>query len=168
MAYNLEESSGLTAAFGSSGFATSGAGNTNISTSTAISYAVAGGIYAGAIKAAAAAAANDFATGVAAKPISGGQGALIVFGFDTSGNLQWTQGLVVPYTNQAAGSTEFPLPSQGLSFAPIAYVIVKNKNTSGTAPWTMGSSFWNAANVSVETPIQVCQLPNFGVFNAAA
>ena len=169
MALNLEESSGLTAALGYPLFATSGAGNTNISTTNATAYSIYGNAYTATAQAAAAAPVTDFATGLSAPAISGGQGAVIVFGLNASGTLVWMQGKVLPYTNQSALSTEFFLPTLGQAgFCPIAYVVVKNKNTAGTNPWIMGSGFWNASNLSFETPVQIVQLPNAGVFNQTA
>lgn len=167
MALNLEQSSGLTAQLGNAVYANSGAANTNISTTNATVYAINGVAYSGAIKAAAAAPTTDF-NGKTPTAILGGQAAVVVIGFDASGNLQFLQGPVASYTNQVAVSTELQLPGIPAGFCPIAIQVIKNKNTAGTAGWTFGTSAFNAASVSFETAIQVIQLPNYGIFNQSA
>ena len=167
MALNLEQSSGLTAQFGNAVYANSGAANTNISTTNATTYCLSGVAYSGAIKAAAAAPTTDF-NGKAPTAILGAQAAVVVIGFDSSGALQFLQGPVTAYTNQVALSTHLVKPAIPAGFCPIAYQVIKNKNTAGTAGWTFGTSNFNAASVSFETAVQVAQLPNFGLFNQTA
>ena len=169
MALNLEQSSGLTAALGVATYANSAGANTNISTTTAITYLISGLVYALAIKAAASAPVTDFRTSATPPAINGAQGAVVVIGADTSGNLQFVQGPVVAYPSSAvAGSVLFPLPTLPAGFCPIAYQVIKNKNTTGTAAWTFGTSLFNASNLSFETAVQVGQLPNAGLTNVSA
>lgn len=171
MALNLEQSSGLTANFGNPVFANSGGANAQVSTTNATVYAINGQTYAGAIKASAVYTnLNDIQTGAAPTAIVGGKAAVVVTCFDTAGALRFAQGPIVDYTltNPVAGQAILQMPSIPAGFCPIAYQVIKNKNTAGTAGWTYGASNFNASNLSFETAVQVCQLPNLAVANASA
>lgn len=170
MAYNLEQSSGLTAQFGNAVFANSGAANAQVATSNATTYAISGLAYNVAAKTSAVYAnTNDMNTGVAAVSIVGAKAAVVVTGFDASGNLRFVQGPIVDFPSGAvAGQVTLPLPSIPNGFAPIAYQVIKNKNTAGTAAWTYASSNFNASNLSFETAVQLAQMPNSAVYNASA
>jgi hypothetical protein len=167
MALSLEQSSNITAQFGNATYANSGAASTNISTSAATTFAIKGLAYNAAIQAAAAAPTTDF-NSKTPPAILGAQAAVVVIGFNASGALQFLQGPVQSYTNQVALSALLPLPAIPDGFCPIAYQVVKNKNTTGTAGWTFGTSLFNASNVSFETAVQVAQLPSAGVYNQSA
>lgn len=169
MSLNLEQSSGLTAQFGNAVFANSGAANTNVSTTNATTYSINGFAYNAAAKAAAASATTDF-NSKTPTTILGGQAAVVVTGFDASGNLQFLQGPVVSYNlvNPQALQTLLPLPAIPSGFCPIAYQVIKNKNTAGTAGWVYGTGLFNASNLSFETAVQIAQLPNTGIYNQSA
>jgi hypothetical protein len=171
MSLNLENSSGLTANFGNAVFSNSGAGNTQVATSTATTVSTAGVVSNFAIRSTAVYASVLDANTAAVPPgIVGGKGAVVVSGL-VAGALTFVQGPIVNFpAGSAIGSVVFPLPSIPTGFCPIAYQVIKNKNTAGTANFIYADTsagLFNAANVSFETAIQVCQLPNAGITNAA-
>jgi len=169
MAYNLEQGSGYTAQFGNAVYANSGAANTNISTTNATTFTIGGLQYNVAALSAAAAPTTDVRTGVAPPALLGAQAAVVVIGLNSSGALRFVQGPVVSFpTGTAAGDVSLPLPAIPGNFCPIAYQVIKNKNTAGTAAWTFGTSNFNASNVASETAVQLHTLPNAGISNAAA
>jgi hypothetical protein len=168
MAYNLEQGSGYTAQFGNAVYANSGAANTNISTTNATTFTIGGTQHNVAAIVAAAAPTTDVRTGVAPVALLGGQAAVFVIGLNASGQLRFVQGPVVPFpSGTAAGEVNLPLPPIPANFCPIAYQVIKNKNTAGTAAWTFGTSNFNAANVASETAVQLHTLPNVPPANAA-
>lgn len=168
MALNLEQGSGYTAQFGNAVYANSGAANTNVSTTTATTFTIGGVQYNVAALTAAAAPTTDVRTGVAPPAILGAQAAVVVIGLNASGALRFVQGPIVAFpSGSAIGDVVLPLPPIPANFCPIAYQVVKNKNTAGTAGWTFGTSNFNAANVSTETAVQLHTLPNAAITNAA-
>lgn len=170
MSLSLENSTGLTANFGNTVFSSSGAANAQVLTTTATTIATNGVITNFAIRATAVyTSVLDANTGVAPPTILGAQGAVVVTGV-SGGVLAFVQGPIVTYPVSPAaaiGQVAFPLPSIPAGFVPIAYQVIKNKNTAGTAGWTYGASAFNAANLSFETAVQVCQLPSAGILNAS-
>lgn len=170
MSLNLENASGLTAQFGNAVYANSAAGNSNVSTTNVTTYAIAGFAYNVAAKAAAAFTnLNDFRTGLLPVAVLGGQAAVVVVGLDATGALQFVQGPVVAYNlvNPTVGQTVLPWPSLPNGFCPIAYQVIRNKNTAGTAGFTFGTSLFNAANVTLDAAVQIAQLPNYGITNVS-
>lgn len=168
MSQTLEGSTGLTANFASTGYANSAGANAQVLTAVATTLSINGVIYNFAIRASAVfASLNDGLTGVPAVPIPGGKAAIVVVGVNTAGALVFVQGPVVPHSG-SAGGTILPLPSVPNGVCPIAYQVIKNNNAAGAAPWTFGSSLFNAANVSFEPAVQLCQMPNAGIVNATA
>lgn len=169
MSYNLEQGSGYTAQFGNAVYANSGAGNTNISTTNATTFTIGGVQYNVAAISAAAAPTTDVRTGVAPPAILGAQAALVVIGLNASGALRFVQGPIVSFpSGTGASEVNCPLPAIPANFCPIAYQVIKNKNTAGTAAWTFGTSNFNASNVASETAVQLHTLPNVAPVNAAA
>lgn len=169
MSYNLEQGSGYTAQFGNAVYANSGAANTNISTTNATTFTIGGRMFNVAAIGAAAAPTTDVRTGVAPPAIVGGKCALIVIGLNASGALRFVQGPIADFpAGTPIGEAVMQMPTIPDNFCPIAYQVVKNKNTAGTAAWTFGTSNFNAANVSLETAVQLHTAPNVAVVNAAA
>lgn len=169
MSYNLEQGSGYTAQFGNAVYANSGAGNTNISTTNATTFTIGGRMFNVAAIGAAAAPTTDVRTGVAPPAILGAQCAVVVIGLNASGALRFVQGPIASFpAGTPASEAVMSLPTIPDNFCPIAYQVVKNKNTAGTAAWTFGTSNFNAANVSLETAVQLHTAPNVAVVNAAA
>lgn len=169
MSYNLEQGTGYTAQFGNAVYANSGAGNTNISTTNATTFTIAGRMFNVAAISAAAAPTTDVRTGVAPPAIVGGKCALIVVGLNAAGQLRFVQGPIADFpAGTPIGEAVMQVPTVPDNFCPIAYQVVKNKNTAGTAAWTFGTSNFNAANVSLETAVQLHTAPNVAVVNAAA
>lgn len=158
---------GLTASFGIAGYANSGAADTNISSANAVQYAINGVLYSAAARAAAAAPTLDFRSQANPVAITGGNYAVVLIGFDSTGTMQFCQGPVRQYTATAnANNLVFPeLPDD---FAPVAYQVVKNKNASGTAAWTFGTSLFNAANVAFEAAVPISTIPNDQLYNTTA
>lgn len=168
MAYNLEQGAGYTAQFGNAVYANSGGANTNISTTNATTWTINGVAYNSAAIGAAAAPTTDVRTGVAPPAILGAQAAVVVIGLNASGALRFVQGPIASFpSGSAAGDVVLTLPPIPANFCPIAYQVIKNKNTAGTAGWTFGTSNFNASNLSFETAIQVHTLPTTGIVNAA-
>lgn len=169
MSYNLEQGSGYTAQFGNAVYANSGGANTNVSTTNATTYTIGGVQYNVAALAAAAAPTTDVRTGVAPVALLGAQACVFVIGLNASGALRFVQGPVVSFpSGAAAGDVVMSLPAMPANFCPIAYQVIKNKNTAGTAAWTYGTSNFNASNVASETAVQIHTLPNVAITNAAA
>jgi len=169
MSYNLEQGSGYTAQFGNAVYANSGAGNTNISTTNATTFTIGGRMFNVAAIGAAAAPTTDVRTGVAPPAIAGGKCALVVIGLNASGALRFVQGPIAPFpAGTPASEAVMPLPTIPDGFCPIAFQVIKNRNTAGTAGWTFGTSNFNASNVATETAVQLHTLPNVSVVNAAA
>lgn len=167
MAQNLEQSSGLSANFGNTVFANSAGANAQVLTTTATTISTNGVISNFAIRATAVyASLLDAATGLAPPAILGGKAAVVVTGV-LAGALAFVQGPIVAHSG-AIGGTILPLPPIPNGFVPIAYQVIKNNNTAGTAGWVYGAGVFNAANLSFEPAIQVCQLPNFGIVNVSA
>lgn len=168
MALNLEQGSGYTAQFGNAVYANSAGANTNISTTNATTFTINGVQYNVAAIGAAAAPATDVRTGVAPPAILGAQCAVVVIGLNASGALRFVQGPIVSFpAGSAIGDAVMQLPPMPANFCPIAYQVIKNKNTAGTAGWTFGTSNFNASNLSFETAVQLHTLPNTGIANAA-
>jgi len=168
MSYNLEQGSGYTAQFGNAVYANSAGANTNISTTNATTYTIGGVQYNVATISAAAAPTTDIRTGVAPPALLGGQACVVLIGLNASGALRFVQGPIVPFpTGTGIGEASLPFAPVPANFCPIAYQVIKNKNTAGTAAWTFGTSNFNAANISTETAVQLHTLPNVVVTNAA-
>lgn len=169
MSYNLEQGVGYTAQFGNAVYANSGAGNTNISTANATTFTIGGVQYNVAALTAAAAPTTDVRTGVAPVALLGAQACVFVIGLNASGALRFVQGPVASFpSGTAAGEVVLTLPPMPANFCPIAYQVIKNKNTAGTAAWTFGTSNFNASNVASETAVQLHTLPASAIVNAAA
>lgn len=169
MSYNLEQGVGYTAQFGNAVYANSGGANTNISTTNATTYTIGGTQYNVAAIVAGAAPTTDARTGVAPPAILGAQAAVVVIGLNAAGALRFAQGPIVSFpSGTAASEVVLPLPPTPTNFCPIAYQVIKNKNTAGTAGWTFGTSNFNAANVASETAVQLHTLPSSAIVNAAA
>lgn len=169
MSYNLEQGVGYTAQFGNAVYANSGAGNTNISTANATTFTIGGVQYNVAALTAAAAPTTDVRTGVAPVALLGAQACVFVIGLNASGALRFVQGPIVAFpSGTAASEVVLPLPPMPANFCPIAYQVIKNKNTAGTAGWTFGTSNFNASNVASETAVQLHTLPSAAIVNAAA
>ena len=169
MSLNLEQSSGLSANFGNTVFSSSGAGNAQVLTTTATTLSTNGVASNFAIRATAVyASVLDVNTGVAPPAILGGKGAVVVTGV-LAGALAFVQGPIVDYpiAGSPVGSVAFPAPSIPNGFVPIAYQVVKNKNTVGTAGFVYGAGLFNASSLVFETAIQLCQMPNTAINNAA-
>jgi hypothetical protein len=168
MSYNLEQGSGYTAQFGNAVYANSGGANTNISTTNATTYTIGGLQYNVASISAGAAPTTDIRTGLAPVALLGAQACVFVIGLNAAGNLRVVQGPVVAFpVGSAIGDVVLPLPPIPANFCPIAYQVIKNKNTAGTAAWTFGTSNFNVSNISSETAVQLHTLPNAAVANAA-
>lgn len=172
MALQLAQSSNLTACFGAAGFANSGAANSQVLTATAVTLSTAGVASNFAIRSTAVyASTNDARTGVAPPAILGAQAAVVVAGV-VAGALVFTQGPIVSFpAGSIAGDVSLQVPPIPAGFVPIAYQVIKNKNTAGTAPWTYANAttgLFNASNLSFETAVQLCQLPGAAVSNASA
>lgn len=168
MSYNLEQGSGYTAQFGNAVYANSGAANANISTANATTYTLGGVQYNVAAIGAAAAPTTDVRTGVAPVALLGAQACVFVIGLNAAGQLRVVQGPVVAFpVGSAIGDVIMSPPAIPANFCPIAYQVIKNKNTAGTAAWTYGTSNFNAANVASETAVQLHTLPNVAIANAA-
>lgn len=168
MSYNLEQGSGYTAQFGNAVYANSGGANTNISTTNATTYTIGGVQYNVAAITAAAAPTTDVRTGVAPVALLGAQACVFVIGLNAAGQLRFVQGPVVAFpVGSAIGDVIMSTPAIPANFCPIAFQVIKNKNTAGTAAWTFGTSNFNAANISSETAVQLHTLPNVAIANAA-
>lgn len=169
MSYNLEQGVGYTAQFGNAVYANSAGANTNISTTNATTFTIGGLQYNVAAISAAAAPTTDVRTGVAPVALLGAQACVFVIGLNASGALRFVQGPVASFpSGTAAGEVVLTLPPMPANFCPIAYQVIKNKNTAGTAAWTFGTSNFNASNVASETAVQLHTLPTSAIVNAAA
>lgn len=90
--------------------------------------------------------------------VQAGSACVFVFGLDAAGNVRVAQGKVVPYVDTSALSTICPLPVLPDWMTPFAYAVVKY--TSATAQsWTFGAGLWNVAGITIDTPVDVMDVP---------
>lgn len=87
-----------------------------------------------------------------------GSACAYVFGLDPAGNVRVSQGPIVNYTDTSANSTRCPLPSLPDWMTPVAYAVIKLVSAT-PATWLFGTGLWNAAGVTIDTPVDVAALP---------
>ena len=87
-----------------------------------------------------------------------GSACVFVFGYDRLGGLRVAQGKVVPYTDTSANSTICPLPFIPDYITPFSYAVIKLVNTVASS-WTFGTSLWNATGVTIDTVVDVMDIP---------
>lgn len=80
-----------------------------------------------------------------------------VWSITAGGTHKVTQGKVTAWTDTTASSTPVPFPQLVGTDTPFAYVVIKNGSTGST--FTFGTSNWNQTGITVDTPVNVCNLP---------
>ena len=135
----------------------SGAAATYSTGATAMSFMVDGKFLTKAQVSGGSIAATDGNTAKAFKAQAASTVCAYLFSIDASGNHHMSQGPVVAYTDTTALSTVVPLPAVPGNDAPFAYAVIKNGST-GSA-WTFGTSNWNATGITVDTPVNLCNIP---------
>lgn len=90
--------------------------------------------------------------------IQAGSACVFVFGLDLAGNVRVAQGKVVPYVDTSASSTITPLPILPDWFTPFSYAVVKLVSTTATT-WTFGAGLWNATGITIDTPVDIMDVP---------
>jgi len=153
---------GITAAFSKCGLAV---GTTStITAATATTYAIQGKTYTKTLGSNQTHPTTDATTGAAFVAVQPGYGCALVYGFDSSGNIECVQGQPQALTGSTDGSNAackfITAPNFAAipdDFCPVGYVILKVG--SAASAFTPGSSSWNAANVGTNTGISVTTLP---------
>jgi len=135
----------------------SGAAATYSTGSTAMSFMVDGKFLSKAQVSGGTTPTADGVTGAAFKVQAINTVCAYLWSVDASGNHHVTQGPIVPYTDTSAGSTDVPLPGLPGNDAPFAYSVIKNDSTGSS--FTFGTSNWNQTGITVDTPVNLCNIP---------
>ena len=135
----------------------SGAASTYSTGATAMSYMADGKFLTKAQVSGGTTPTTDGVTGVAFKVQAANTVCAYLWSVDASGNHHVTQGPIVSYTDTSAGSTDVPLPGKPTGDAPFAYSVIKNGATGSS--FTFGTSNWNQTGITVDTPVNLCNIP---------
>lgn len=100
---------------------------------------------------------TDGVTGLAFKAQAANTACAYLWSITAGGTHRLSQGPIQSYTDTTAGSTPCPLPQIPSNDTPFAYVVIKNGSTGSN--WTIGSSNWNATGITVDTPVNICNVP---------
>jgi hypothetical protein len=149
MSLNLEQGSGLTAAYQSSATATISAltGAATTYTITNVPFVLNGLAYFKATASGAATPTTDGNSG-AAITLTANKARAVVWAVNAAGTVSVYAGPIVDYTDTTASSTACPLPVLPGTVCPVAVMVIMGGSTlSGT--WTLGSSNWNATGLTV-------------------
>ena len=114
-----------------------------------VTYSNQGLLFYKATAAGAATPTTDANTGVAFKAQAINTVCAYLWGLNQAGAVGVVQGLIVAWTNTAAGSTPVPMPEFTDAYTPVAYTIVEN-GASGSA-FTFGTSLWNQSGATATT-----------------
>ena len=90
--------------------------------------------------------------------VQAGSACVFVFGLDFAGNVRVAQGKVVPYNDTSANSTSCPLPILPDWLTPFSYIIAKLVSATATT-WTFGAGLWNASGLTIDTPVDIMDIP---------
>jgi hypothetical protein len=144
--------------FGKAGIGGLSGAATTFTTANQVYYAVNGKAASKAALTATAVPTTDGATGAAFKAQLPSTVCCYAFGLLLDGTVKVVQGTIVPYTDTSANSTVVPLPALPDTITAFAYAVIKAGSTVSTS-WTFGTSNWNATGITIDTPVDVCNLP---------
>lgn len=145
---SLSQVFGPTVALGKAGLAGITGAATTHNVGTAFNYAINGKAYNKATVTGGATPTADAVTGAAFAAISANQGSVFVFGVDSAGTVKAAQGGIEAMDKAGTFLAAPQFPTLPDTICPFGYVVVKGGATVA-APWTFGTSNWNATGITV-------------------